>query len=294
MKFELNDYHRNVSNDELIADVIDTANRLGKSSLTADSYSQNGKYHSCTLIRRFGSWKKVLELSSLETQGHNFKKNITEADVIAELHRIADILGKDSITVVDFENHSKMCSLHALHSRFGTWGEILKLAGMESKNLKKTDEELYEEIERLWILLGRQPTYTDMRKGISKYSPRTFENHFGSWRGALESFVKYINNENDEPTVVKEVVTTTLDVTTNKEVTQEHTTTRNINLRLRFLVMKRDNFKCCMCGASPAKDPSVELHIDHILPWSKGGETTIDNLQTLCLKCNLGKSNLTQ
>ena len=82
-------------------------------------------------------------------------------------------------------------------------------------------------------------------------------------------------------------------ITPNKKASQEHTTNRNINLRLRFLVMKKDNFKCCMCGASPAKDPSVELHIDHIIPWSKGGETTIDNLQTLCSKCNLGKSNLT-
>ena len=71
-----------------------------------------------------------------------------------------------------------------------------------------------------------------------------------------------------------------------------HTTSRNVNARLRFRVMQRDNFKCCMCGASPAKDPSVELHIDHIIPWSKGGETTIDNLQTLCSKCNLGKSDL--
>ena len=293
MKFELNEYHRNVSNDELIADVIDTANRLGKTSLTADSYSKNGKYHSCTLIRRFGSWKKVLELSSLETQGHNFKKSITEADVITELHRIADILGKDSITVVDFQNCSKMCSINALNSRFGTWEQIIALAGMESKNRRKTDEELFEEIERIWILLGRQPTYTDMRKGISKFSPRTFENRFGTWRGALEAFIKYINNENDEANEVKEVVSPTPNVTTSQETHQEHTTNRNINLRLRFLVMKRDNFKCCMCGASPAKDPSVELHIDHILPWSKGGETTIDNLQTLCLKCNLGKSNLT-
>ena len=33
--------------------------------------------------------------------------------------------------------------------------------------------------------------------------------------------------------------------------------------------MKRDNFKCCLCGASPAKDPSIELHIDHIIPYSK-------------------------
>ena len=293
MKFELNEYHRNVSNDELIADVIDTANRLGKSSLTADSYSKNGKYHSCTLIRRFGSWKKVLELSSLETQGHNFKKNITEADVIAELRRIADILGKDSITAVDFQNYSEMCSINALNSRFGTWEQIISLAGMESKNRRKTDEELFEEIERIWILLGRQPTYTDLRKGISKYSPKTFVNHFGGWRGALEAFIKYVNNENDDSTTVEEASTATPNIATNIETLSEHITNRNINLRLRFLVMKRDNFKCCICGASPAKDPSVEVHIDHILPWSKGGETTIDNLQTLCSKCNLGKSNLT-
>ena len=68
-------------------------------------------------------------------------------------------------------------------------------------------------------------------------------------------------------------------------------TARKISDKLRYQVLKRDGFKCCACGASPAKDSSVELHIDHIIPWSKGGETTIDNLQTLCSRCNLGKSD---
>ena len=68
--------------------------------------------------------------------------------------------------------------------------------------------------------------------------------------------------------------------------------TRTISDKLRYQVLKRDNFKCCACGASPAKDPSVELHIDHIIPWSKGGESTLENLQTLCSKCNIGKSDL--
>ena len=66
---------------------------------------------------------------------------------------------------------------------------------------------------------------------------------------------------------------------------------RSISDKLRYTVLKRDNFKCCACGASPAKDPSVELHIDHIIPWAKGGETVIENLQTLCSRCNIGKGD---
>ena len=86
----------------------------------------------------------------------------------------------------------------------------------------------------------------------------------------------------------------------NKRISEEqknklpNTTTkksRKISDRLRYTVLKRDNFKCCACGTSPAKDPTVELHIDHIVPWSKGGETTLENLQTLCSKCNIGKSD---
>ncbi len=73
-----------------------------------------------------------------------------------------------------------------------------------------------------------------------------------------------------------------------------HKTNRDIGLRLRFMVMKRDSFKCCICGRSPATNPGLELHIDHIIPWSKGGETVIDNLQTLCSDCNLGKGNISE
>ena len=67
--------------------------------------------------------------------------------------------------------------------------------------------------------------------------------------------------------------------------------TRAISDKLRYQVLKRDNFKCCACGASPAKDSSVVLHIDHIIPWSKGGATSLENLQTLCSRCNMGKSD---
>ena len=66
---------------------------------------------------------------------------------------------------------------------------------------------------------------------------------------------------------------------------------RTISDKIRYQVFKRDHFKCCICGASPAKDPTVELHIDHIIPWSKGGQNDLENLQTLCSSCNIGKSD---
>jgi len=57
----------------------------------------------------------------------------------------------------------------------------------------------------------------------------------------------------------------------------------------RYDIMKRDGFRCCICGAK-ATD-GVRLEVDHIKPISKGGKSTDDNLQTLCERCNKGKSD---
>ena len=95
-----------------------------------------------------------------------------------------------------------------------------------------------------------------------------------------------ISYDTPEETLLKEVIETP-----QKSTEYVHKTKRNIPVTLRYQIMKRDNFKCVLCGASPAKDPNIELHIDHIIPWSKGGESTIDNLQTLCSVCNSGKKD---
>jgi hypothetical protein len=132
----------------------------------------------------------------------------------------------------------------------------------------------------------------------SKFHGSTYSRRFGSWRAALEAFIEYVNSESDvdlntEATAVLVPLDIPSDLkNTPSKVFKTKKTPRNINLRMRWIILKRDNFCCKKCGRSPAKDPSIILHIDHVLPWSRGGETEIENLETLCDRCNLGKSNL--
>ena len=59
--------------------------------------------------------------------------------------------------------------------------------------------------------------------------------------------------------------------------------------KLRYEVLQRDHHRCVICGRG-AED-GVKLHVDHIIPVSKGGKTEMSNLRVLCESCNLGKSS---
>lgn len=62
----------------------------------------------------------------------------------------------------------------------------------------------------------------------------------------------------------------------------------HISSALRYQVFERDGFRCVMCGATAATGASLE--VDHIVPRARGGSNAMANLQTLCDRCNRGKS----
>lgn len=61
--------------------------------------------------------------------------------------------------------------------------------------------------------------------------------------------------------------------------------------KLREHIKNRDNHSCKLCNISIEDEPHLLLEIDHIIPISKGGMSTEDNLQTLCWRCNRTKGS---
>lgn len=207
-----------------------------------------------------------------------YHRNSTDEELIEDLISVAKKINAKTVTLDEYNKYGKY---HAttLTRRFGSWFKCLELAGLNPSRsaINISEDELFQNLEELWKYFGRQPKYHEVKKPLSKYSVGTYEKRYGTFYNALNAFIDAMNG-----TVVD-------DKSLKEQVTENP---RSINYRMRFKVMQRDNFKCCICGASPASQTGVTLHIDHIIPCAKGGTATMENLQTLCSKCNLGKSDL--
>ena len=210
-------------------------------------------------------------------------RNIPEADLVADLQRVARLSRSRRITTDLYAKRGKFRP-GTVARRFGSWNAALEAASLPVTHLwKVSDRALFENLADVWRKLGRQPAGRALTKndGVSRFSHSTYKKRFGSWHEALRAFSAFVDgrgrvDDGPRPPEGRAAV---------------RSTARAINWRLRATVLIRDNCLCRMCGASPAKDPAVTLHVDHIVPWSMGGATTAQNLQTLCAACNIGKSN---
>jgi hypothetical protein len=205
---------------------------------------------------------------------------VSDEEILNDLRRLSRALNSSRVTQRLYEEHGQY-DYSNVGRRFGTWNKALEAAGLTLSNqCNISGELLFENILLLWQHYGRQPRRAELAQPPSTISQSPYNRRFKSWVVALEQFVEYANSTEVSAPARAE------------EKPSARTTGRDPSLRLRFKVLSRDRFTCQQCGASPAKMMGVELHVDHIVAWSKGGETAMENLQTLCSKCNLGKSNL--
>lgn len=103
----------------------------------------------------------------------------------------------------------------------------------------------------------------------------------------LNHYTAYLNNASREGSDGQAEIATPTNPIDLGAISIERTTALPA---MRFRVFQRDGWKCISCGRSPV-DHEIVLHVDHIIPKSHGGLNEMDNYQTLCDLCNLGKGN---
>jgi len=286
MKFELStldDY----SDEAILSELCRVADGLKGQRLTRERFNARARVHSSTLSHRFGSWSAALQLAGI-------------SEAIAPRHRVLtkqQII--DAISAYAAENPAQPVAQTIIASRleidpgsisrrFGKWKSLLSEVGLAPVPLGRrySEEECFENILSLWTHYGRQPHFSELNCPPSNVGSKAYVGRWGGWRAALGAFVKRVNEEVPTSTnSIPEEVQSEPDLTASSTAP----TSRSISLTLRYRVLNRDKFRCLTCGASPAKDVGVELHVDHIIPWSRGGKNEEENLQTLCSICNLGK-----
>ncbi|EQD28602.1 HNH endonuclease domain protein, partial [mine drainage metagenome] len=242
-----------------------------------------------TLQRRFRGWKGALEAAGLGDRFDSSGSKKGSQEILDAIKAVSIKLQKYELTLQEFQAHTGWTGT-PVRRIFGSWKNALIAAGLGQSALGKryTDEECFENMLSVWTHYGRAPQHDDMSKAPSIVGPKAYVRRWGTWRKALAAFVQRVTVDSHvEP---RPAQASQQQVPSEKGVIESTKRgSRDVPLALRYYVLRRDHFRCVTCGASPAIEAGVLLHVDHVHPWALGGATVAGNLRTLCQQCNLGK-----
>lgn len=161
--------------------------------------------------------------------------------------------------------------------RFGSWREALLRLGIGGVRAREYEaEELIAGLERAWKALKRPPGPEEVRKRTG-FSHNAYKRRWGSMARACSLVAEHHAGRLTRKELLRGVA--------------GRAQRKTIPVDVRWRVMKRDRYRCVLCGRNPAKDAGVELHLDHVVPVSRGGTNEEGNLRTLCRECNQGRSD---
>lgn len=216
----------------------------------------------------------------------SFKRNIKDEDFLSDIKAVANKLGLPTISTRNYNNSDAKYSSNAVATRFGSWNNALRKTGLKVVCQRGiTIDELFGNLEQVWIYKGRQPKFMEMMESFSKYLPHRYVSKFGTWKNGLVEFFKYMNSDKqiDYKTIEeeKQAAESINEIDGFKPKTKKFP-----NGKLKVRVLMRDGNLCRVCGT---KLTDGNIHFNLIKPLSKGGTETLENLQVLCKTHNITK-----
>jgi hypothetical protein len=180
--YELHRQGIRITDQELIRELQRLADELNHTPTTAEM-KEHGEYSHVSYIKRFDSWNNAIKEAGLET------RSLDRESLRADLRLVGEA-GGEYITMDEYDDAGEYSS-DTLVSRFGSWSDALDAADLPSEPRRDraptiTEEELFNELQRLADELGKTPTFNDLNDH-GEYSGATYIRRFGSWNAAIDA-----------------------------------------------------------------------------------------------------------
>ena len=213
------------------------------------------------------------------------RTRLSDGDLIAALQSAAGVFGQGYFASTQYDGlPGKRPHSATIIDRFGSWRKALALIGViGGRERRHSPEALIANLENVWKQLGYPPGKRQIKTLGERVSESPYRRYWGSVRAACEALAAFHDGKISRERLL---------AGNNEEYART-----TIPLKDRWAVLKRDNYRCTKCGASPSSDHRVALEVDHIIPVKPvvgvkgGGGNALENLQTLCRDCNQGKKN---
>jgi Homing endonuclease associated repeat len=190
--------------DDMLSELRRVASLVESTHLTRTQFDRLARVSSSAIVRNFGGWSAALHLAGV---AHKYSgravsprmkahaaRQCTDEELLQSLHRVAEQLGSETVTMAQFNASDEPINASALTRRFGSWQAALAKAGLTIAPLDRrhTADDYFENLLAVWTHLGRQPYYREMDNPPSRITSSGYAAKFGSWRKAILAFMERV------------------------------------------------------------------------------------------------------
>ena len=168
-----------------------------------------------------------------------------------------------------------LCGGYSYFSTFTHWVGF----GTSHREIRKPSLVAVDSFYNLLKELGHFNNKSFLQKGLVVGNQEQYENwlYRRGWGFVTKEFVQVHMSQWLKP---RECIRSPLRIFTDIGLVPPATLNQHAHSRLRNKVLERDGKQCLIC------DSATQLTMQHVTPYSYGGETTLRNLVTLCNACN--------
>lgn len=114
--------------------------------------------------------------------------------LIQDLIKIKENNNLEILEQNDYLKYGGKYHVHTFRNYFGSWKEALNIVGLKSGDYTPNENELFDELQKVWEKLGRQPKQLEVSK-YGKYSFKYYTYRYGNW---IKSIYAFVNDRNQE------------------------------------------------------------------------------------------------